>query len=68
MKLMHMTGSIVKVDVARCGDEMLLCMDGGDVFGPLIAGMMFTSFPECIVSASDEEKQYLRIGGFILDV
>ncbi len=68
MKLRHMTGSVVDVDATKCGDEMLLSIENGDAFGPLIAGMMFNSFPECIVSASSEEQDYLRSGKFIIDV
>lgn len=68
MKLKHMTGSVIDVDAARCGEDLLLQVDGGDAFGPILAYMMFTSFPECIISASEEELRHLRAGGYILEV
>lgn len=68
MQLRHMTGSVIEVDTVRCGKELLLQVGEGDAFGPVLAYMMFTSFPACIISASEEEMDYLRSGGYIIEM
>jgi len=67
MQLKHFCGKVVEMEILDADPCPVIRAPGGDSFGPIVAGMMFWSFPECIVEASDDEVALLRAGGFIID-
>jgi len=65
MRLRHFCGQVIDVQIVESDSLTLLqCAEGGDPFGPLVAGMMFWDFPSCIIEATDEERFRLEDGGF----
>jgi len=66
MRLRHFSGKICDVEIVD-KTEPLLRVGDGDPFGPLVAGMMFESFPECIVDVDEDEERLLKKGGFVID-
>jgi len=66
MRLRHLTGQILDVDIVDSEDGHLLSCDSGDPFGPLVAHVMFGSFPACVVDAHVVEIDKLVDSGFIL--
>jgi|GEM_PF-2614776 len=64
MKLMHFCGHIVELEVLDVEPFPMLRMEDGDLFGPIVAGMMFWEFPRCVVEINPDEEELLKKGGF----